>query len=494
MHVDSKMAFAPIASPLLRRLFPSPGSTWLCSAIPRSRHAARGAWHLDHRSDHDQTRRSLSQTTPYKQFYSGGKKRPRHEVNGRKAEANRSTGPKTWPREEGYTDFGSYREREERRGIDKRGSVERGLREGRGLRREGERVQTYRRWEHERRRAWRGRSRADDRRDKREKWVDRDGETEEAGGEDDDYQYKLDREWSNQDQELERRWSRRDSGEQSVVQQALAAAEDDLLYGVNPVLLALLSERRGRFVRLFVQDRQEGKGSTKKIENEAAHERVMNLAAAKDIPVMKLSKGELNVLAGNRPHQGLVLQAAQMEYREMKALPTIEEGSVNERGMPFCYLVLDEVNDPQNAGALLRSAHFLGADGVIACKRNSCRLSAVVSKASAGALEIMNVWGVVSMPRFLRAARRDGWRVIGTALGEEAISLKGVKLDCPTLVVLGSEGHGLRTMVEQECDMLVRIGGGGETTATELGLREEPVDSLNVSVAGAVALFQLLGR
>lgn len=492
--LDSEMAFAPIVSPLLRRLFPSPRSTWLCSAIPQGRHAGRGAWDLDNPSDRSQTGRSLSSDSSYKDVYSNGKKPLRKERNGRKAEYDRSNVPKTGLREEGYENFGSYGEREERKRMYKGKDVKRGSEELRGPQRGRERMQNYKGWEYEGRREGRRQYRDGNQWDRRDKSAANDGRMEGDSEEENDGQYELDRRWSGQNHALEPRWSRRSSEEQSVVQQALAATEDDLLYGISPVLLALLSEKRGRFVRLFMQDRQERKAPTKKMENEAAYERVVQLATAKEIPVVKLSKGELNVLARNRPHQGLVLQAAQMEYREMKMLPTVEKGSVNERGAPFCYLVLDEVNDPQNAGALLRSAHFLGADGVIACKRNSCRLSAVVSKASAGALEVMQVWGVASMPRFLRAARRDGWRVIGTALREGAVSLKGVQLDQPTLVVLGSEGHGLRSMVEQECDMLVRIEGGGGMIAAELGLREEPVDSLNVSVAGAVALFQLLGQ
>lgn len=300
------------------------------------------------------------------------------------------------------------------------------------------------------------------------------------------------REWG--DTYREERRVERDAKEPSVVQRARAATEDDLVYGINPVLLALVTGRRGKFVRLFVQERREGGGVGKKMENEMAYDKVMMTAAGMGLDVVRLSKGELNALSGNRPHQGLVLQAGTIEYDELKGLPRVEKGSVNERGFPFCYLVLDEVSDPQNMGALLRSAHFLGADGVIACRRNSCRLSPVVSKASAGAVEVMKLWGVNSMPRFLRTAREDGWRVVGTALGKEAVSLREVVLDCPTLLVMGSEGHGMRKLVKQECDVVARIGGTGAVMSDDLDLEQEPVDSLNVSVAGAVALFQLLGK
>lgn len=293
----------------------------------------------------------------------------------------------------------------------------------------------------------------------------------------------------------ERHSSNEKSGPLSIVQKALAAEEDQLLYGINPVYLALLSEKRTRFEMLFVQDRREEHGeSTRKNKNEIAWKKIMDLAREKEIPIEKLSKGDLNSLCKNRPHQGVVLQASPLEFMEMTYLPPVTTESVNESGRPFCYLVLDQVYDPQNAGALLRSAHFLGADGVIVCQKNSCPLSEVVSKASAGAVELTDVWGVKSMPRFLKKAREDGWRVIGTDLGEDSVGLREVNLDSPTLLVLGSEGHGLRTLVKKECNVMVRIGGSRNGVAGDLGLAEEPVDSLNVSVAGAVALFQLLGK
>lgn len=288
--------------------------------------------------------------------------------------------------------------------------------------------------------------------------------------------------WSSRNQ------SRRDDDEQpSIVQRALAAVDDDLLYGVTPVLLALKARKRQRFETLYVQQgRTVSSGPSRKAENDDAVEEILTLVTARGIPIVQMDKGDLNMLSRNRPHQGLVLQTAPLDYEELKRLPKVDKTTVNANGVAPCYLVLDEVTDPQNAGALLRSAHFLGADGVIACRRNSCKLSPVVSKASAGALEIMSVQGVASMPRFLRSAREDGWRIVGTALSADAVRAKSVKLDCPTLVVLGSEGHGLRRMVREACEMLVRIEGVASS--------DGEVDSLNVSVAGAVALYQLLGQ
>lgn len=452
-------AFVSNAGPLLRsakRPFPMSSFNWLCSISPRE--GGRGAWDLDqtpNRSDQapnrSYTRRPSRHTPPSRdQDEQGG---PRRSPRGGHPGRGREFPDRGQERDTGYPEErrASYREREQADG-------QRGERQG----------------------------------------FNRDSYQYHARGRREDYN-------AGQTQWSGRRDSRQqgyiENEEPSVVQRALAAEDDDLLYGVTPVLLALLAGRRTRFEALYVQ---EGRGASrasdvagpaKKADNDAAFERVMTMATGKQIEIIRLDKGDLNMLSRNRPHQGLVLQTSKLEYEDLKALPKVDAETVNSRGVPPCYLVLDEVTDPQNAGALLRSAHFLGADGVIACRRNSCRLSPVVSKASAGALEMMRVQGVSSMPRFLKTASQDGWQVIGTALTKDAVNAKSITLDRPTLVVMGSEGHGLRTMVRNACDMLVRIEGSrDEDIARDLGLASNPVDSLNVSVAGALALYQLLGR
>lgn len=273
----------------------------------------------------------------------------------------------------------------------------------------------------------------------------------------------------------------------TALQRAMAA-DLDLVYGVSPVLAALRAGRRS--VRtLYVQERREGQGGgagpARKAGHESNVESIFRLAAALDVPVQRLPKGDLNVLSGGRPHQGCVLHCGRLDYVDVADVGAPPEGAAT----PPVWLVLDEVSDPQNVGALVRSAHFLGAAGVVACKRNSSALTPAVSKASAGAVEAMEVRGVASMPRFLRRARGQGWRVVGAAVAEGAVTAGGLTLGEPTLLVLGSEGRGLRPMVRAECDVIVRIGGQGPAAALDSSV----VDSLNVSVAGAILLHQLLG-
>lgn len=182
----------------------------------------------------------------------------------------------------------------------------------------------------------------------------------------------------------------------------------------------------------------------------------------------------------------------------------------------------------QNVGAILRTAFFLGAEGVIWSK--TCTdLSATVSKASAGAMEHMNIAETPHLLSFLEQSKNHGWNVMGTALGKNAISASEVALKRPTILMLGNEGHGLRTNVRNMCDELVSIdaragrsrarartslrsnefdesgnvwgavrqagaGGAQETKAgAVVAPSETTVDSLNVSVAAGIVLHRLLG-
>ena len=173
------------------------------------------------------------------------------------------------------------------------------------------------------------------------------------------------------------------------------------------------------------------------------------------------------------------------------------------------WLVLDEVVDPQNLGALLRSAFFLGGDNVkiLLCSKNSAPPSPVVSAASAGALELMTVYSTSNLPRTLTSAKNDGFRIVGASssvpgrsgVGSDETTEPPALYDLqelptvnsserPVLLVLGSEGHGLRSLVAKGCTEFVRIPAG-ETENSELAAG---VDSLNVSVTGGILLWHLL--
>jgi len=195
-----------------------------------------------------------------------------------------------------------------------------------------------------------------------------------------------------------------------------------------------------------------------------------------------------------------------------------DDGELGTTDAPKIWLALDEVVDPQNFGAIVRSCYFFGPKiGILVCSKNSAPPSPVVSAASAGALELANIYSTSNLPRSLNKAKKNGWRVIGAAAEMPAGASGGGGYDedgewdnveakfvqdlrefdagVPTIIVLGSEGLGLRTLVAQKCDSFVKIvgdsnnnddgdvGDGGEEEDNVGG-----VDSLNVGVSCGIIL------
>jgi 21S rRNA (GM2251-2'-O)-methyltransferase len=265
----------------------------------------------------------------------------------------------------------------------------------------------------------------------------------------------------------------------------------EALFGVAPVRAALLAKRRPKVYTLFVQDsvdagrRKEGGGGLADL---------VARATALGAAVQQVDKHELNLLTENRNHQGVVLDAAPLEPEEVDVLPQMDDVTA----APPVWVALDQVSDPQNLGAILRSALFLGAAGVVVAQRNSAPLSPVVSKASAGAMEVLPVHVVSgNMPQFLAASSANGWTVLGADMGDapgdaRVVPCSDVVVEGPTILVLGSEGEGLRTNVLRVCDRLVCVPrGAGDVDDTAVEARAF-VDSLNVSVAAGVVLHSLL--
>jgi len=167
-------------------------------------------------------------------------------------------------------------------------------------------------------------------------------------------------------------------------------------------------------------------------------------------------------------HQGLALRA-----------PPLPDVSVDEIGEPAegLLLMLDQVTDPQNVGAVLRSAAAFGARGVILQERNAPHLSGALAKAAAGAVERVPVARVINLSRALERLSDLGWRSVGLA-GEAEQPLAKVLDSRPTVLVLGSEGEGLRRLVSEHCEALAKIPMPGG------------FESLNVSNAAAIALYE----
>lgn len=276
------------------------------------------------------------------------------------------------------------------------------------------------------------------------------------------------------------------------------------VYGVGPVLAALSAGRR-EFYTLFVQEGLDLSSNNKKKKDKKGFEKVLRMVGKIGLSIKETSKHDLNMVVDNRPHQGLVLDASPLEMVKIMELDPVsleDEGSL--------WVALDEVTDPQNLGAIIRSAYFFGASGVVLCAKNSAPLSGVVSKASAGSLELMELRYCKNMMQFLTSSAENGWRVLGGSVSSKSVPLNDIPPGAPTILVLGSEGTGLRPLVERSCTQLIRIPGNissdvtaGEANNAEEGtetnnLAEEfrsflAVESLNVSVAAGVLLHHLIG-
>lgn len=179
--------------------------------------------------------------------------------------------------------------------------------------------------------------------------------------------------------------------------------------------------------------------------------------------------GELERLAGSPDHQGIIAEVDPYPYADPAALVERDDALV---------VALDQVQDPHNLGAVCRSAEAAGATGVVIPDRRAASVTGAVCKASAGAVEHLPVARVRNLADWLvQAKAREGLWVYG-ASGEAREPYTGADLTGPTVLVLGSEGRGLRPRVTEACDVLVSIPLRGRTV------------SLNVSSAAAVLLFE----
>ncbi|KAL7134843.1 hypothetical protein ABFS83_11G052600 [Erythranthe nasuta] len=311
------------------------------------------------------------------------------------------------------------------------------------------------------------------------------------------------------DREDVRRWNKQEDWGRKTWKEAKESSLPKMvgegIYGVGPVLAAMSAGRR-EFYTLYVQEGLDLSSNNKKKKDKKGFERVLKIADKIGLTIKDVTKHDLNMISDNRPHQGLVLDASPLEMVGIKELEPVS-AEHGEKG-PL-WLALDEITDPQNLGAIIRSAYFFGASGVVLCAKNSAPLSGVVSKASAGSLELMELRSCKNMMQFLSSSAENGWRVLGGSVSQRAVPLDEIAPGEPTILVLGSEGTGLRPLVERSCTELIRINGnfpvdlvatGGDEDGDSVEFSSQElktflaVESLNVSVAAGVLLNHLIGR
>ena len=201
---------------------------------------------------------------------------------------------------------------------------------------------------------------------------------------------------------------------------------------------------------------------------------IRTIAARSGIQVTTVDEATLDKLAEGGRHQGVLAEVA---ARPGDPETQLEEALEAIGDKPPLLLVLDGVTDPHNLGACLRSADAAGVAAVIVPRDRAAGLTPVVRKVAAGAAETVPLVQVVNLARTLRELKERGVWLVGTS-GDAARTLYDVDLSGPTALVLGSEGEGMRRLTREACDELVAIPMAGA------------VESLNVSVAAGVALFE----
>lgn len=238
--------------------------------------------------------------------------------------------------------------------------------------------------------------------------------------------------------------------------------EELTIEGRNAVLEAF---RSGKTIdKLFVLDRcQDGPVRT-----------IVREAKKQDVIINFVSNERLNQLSETKKHQGVIAYAAAYEYASVDDMLKDAEEKGEE---PFLFL-LDNIEDPHNLGAMIRTAHQAGAHGVIIPKRRAAGLTAVVARTSAGALNYIPVAKVTNLVKTIEQLKEKGiWFVCGDMDGEVMydLNLKG-----PIGLVIGSEGEGVSRLVKEKCDFAASIPMKGN------------IDSLNVSVAAGVLAYEIV--
>jgi 23S rRNA (guanosine2251-2'-O)-methyltransferase len=261
----------------------------------------------------------------------------------------------------------------------------------------------------------------------------------------------------------ERQGSPRDHDESRRVR-AHAASLPSVAYGIHAVR-ALLTRHPHRVRQLWL-----GEGR----ESAARLQELRELALAAGVTTHAAGGEELDRLAGGERHQGAV---ADVIPRAGDPETQLEEALEALGDTPGLLLVLDGVTDPHNLGACLRSADAAGVAAVIVPRDRAAGLTPVVRKVAAGAADNVPLIAVVNLARTLRELKERSLWLVGTA-DEAQRTLYDVDLTGPTVLVMGSEGEGMRRLTREACDELVAIPMAGA------------VESLNVSVATGVALFE----
>ena len=239
--------------------------------------------------------------------------------------------------------------------------------------------------------------------------------------------------------------------------------KNEIIEGRNAVIEAL---RAGRAIdKIFI-----ARGD---VDKTLGH--IASKAREKGIVVVESDRKKLDFMSQTHAHQGVIALCAVREYCSVDDIFAI----AGERGEKPFLIVCDEISDPHNLGAIIRSAECAGAHGVIIPKRRSAGLTAIVDKASAGAAEHMAIARVPNIPSAIKELKERGLWVYGTAADGQS-GLWDTDFTGSMALVIGSEGDGMGRLVRESCDFIVSLPMKGQ------------VSSLNASAAAAIVMYEVL--
>lgn len=224
------------------------------------------------------------------------------------------------------------------------------------------------------------------------------------------------------------------------------------IYGRNPVRQLFLEHKEVKGILLAVKDKE-----------------IESLAQRNHVKVRYTDKKYLSKLTNTEKHQGIAAEVNDYKTYDLEEIMEVKEG---ERGL---LVLLDELEDPHNLGAILRSCDASGAAGVIFKKNHAVGLTPTVAKVSAGAIDTVKCCAVTNLAQTIETLKKNGWWVVGTDMN--GVDYRSLKYDFNCVLVIGNEGKGISRLIREKCDHMVKIPMVGN------------IESLNASVSAGVLLY-----
>ena len=234
-------------------------------------------------------------------------------------------------------------------------------------------------------------------------------------------------------------------------------------------------EGRNAVIETLKSNKEVNKIIVQKGEKQGSINEILKLAKEKKIVVTEVDKNKLDQMSETKHHQGVIASVSPIEYKDLDDILNLAK----ERNEDPFILIADEIEDPHNLGALIRSAECAGCHGIIIPKRRAVAVTEVVAKTSVGAVEYVPIVRVNNINETIRDLKEKGIWIVGTD-GKADNLYYNQDLTGPIAIIIGSEGRGISDLTLKNCDFLVKIPMMGKIT------------SLNASVSGGIVLFEAL--